>query len=293
MRLRNGFCGERYIVLPRVVVKMMEEDPTASALFITDMGYYPKASHHYCLRTEPIDQFVLIYCVDGEGWYELDGRRFDVSPNRFFILPPGKPHLYAASEESPWTIYWVHFRGRMAGHYAANKTEPQAVSPGVASRIKDRNELFEEIFSTLNVSLTLESLRYSMGAFHHYLSSLVYIRGYRRTDTGKFDAPVVQSVIHYLAENIEKHLSLQDIADFSGFSPSHLSAMFKEETGHSPISYFNILKVRHACGLLKDTDMTLVQISFKLGISDSFYFSRLFSKIMGMSPKAYRVSPRP
>lgn len=83
-------------------------------------------------------------------------------------------------------------------------------------------------------------------------------------------------------------MTLKEIAEFSGLSPSRLSAVFKDRTGHSPLNYFNFMKMRKACELLDNTKMKLNQISLKLGIDDQYYFSRLFSKIMGSSPKAYR-----
>lgn len=263
-----------------------------SALHLTDLGYYPKAAHHFRERVRPIDQYVFIYCADGCGWYELNGRHFDVYADQFFILPAGAPHKYGADENNPWTIYWIHFGGTMAQHYAGHNISPVPLNPGVTSRIKKRNELFEEIYNTLNSSMTLESLRYAMGVLHHYLSTLAFLNEYRMSGPEKFDTSIVKSVIHFLSENIEKRLTLKDISDFSGFSVSYLSAIFKAETGYSPLTYFNLLKIRYACDLLENTDMKLNQISFKLGITDPFYFSRLFTKIMGMSPKAYRTRPK-
>lgn len=93
-------------------------------------------------------------------------------------------------------------------------------------------------------------------------------------------------------ENIERRLTLEDIAIYAGFSPSYLSAMLKKRTGYGPITYFNLMKIRKACVFLDTTAMKLNQISFKLGFQDPFYFSRLFTKIMGISPKAYRKQPK-
>lgn len=92
------------------------------------------------------------------------------------------------------------------------------------------------------------------------------------------------ATIHYLSENVERHLTLNEIADFAGYSASHLSAVFKQRTGHSPMNYFNLLKVRAACEMLDATAMKLNQISLKLGIEDQFYFSRLVSRIWGCRP---------
>lgn len=61
MRIKSGFDGERSLVLPKIIVEAMEKDPIARLLHITDIGYYPKASHHYRHRDPPIDQNIFIY----------------------------------------------------------------------------------------------------------------------------------------------------------------------------------------------------------------------------------------
>ena len=292
MKRKDGFTGERAVVLPRLITDMMESDPVMSILHITDMGYYPKALHHYRERPEPIDQYVFIYCVDGRGFVTLGGRRHEVLPDQYFILPAGHPHAYGAAPQEAWTIYWIHFKGSLAPFYCAGSEFPATVAPGKHSRISERTELFEEILNTLNSGLNIESLRYAMSLLHHYLASLRYIGLYRGHGGKSSDTDLVETVIHYMNENLERRLTLGDIARYSGFSVCRLSSLFKLRTGHTPLNYFNLLKVRKACSLLDTTPMRLNQICFKVGISDPYYFSRMFAKIMGMSPKAYRNRPR-
>lgn len=296
MKLRDGFSGERSVVLPKMIADMMKTDPVASALHITDIGHYPAAANHFRSRPEPIGEYVLIYCVAGEGWFELDGRRHEVGPDTYFILPAGRPHAYGASAGNPWTIYWIHFSGILAPHYAADCGIPHTVTPAVDSRIRCRTDLFEEIFSTLDSGFSLETVRYAMSLFHHYLGTLRYLREYRSASsaglhTGEIDT--VTAIIHYMEENIERPLTLARLAAYSGYSPSRLSAVFKQRTGHAPMAYFNLIKVRHACHLLDTTPMQLNSICHKVGIADPYYFSRMFRKIMGLSPTAYRQRPRP
>ncbi len=94
--------------------------------------------------------------------------------------------------------------------------------------------------------------------------------------------------VHYMKENIGKKVTLQELADNLGYSASHFSAIFTQRMGNSPLNYFNQLKIQKACQLLDFTDMKINQVCFKVGIEDNFYFSRLFRKIMGMSPQAYK-----
>lgn len=140
-----------------------------------------------------------------------------------------------------------------------------------------------------------ENLRYAFSMFHFYLGTLRYIQQFRNATANNDaaeDENVSELAIHYMKENMEKHLSLQDIADQIGYSPSHFSLLFKKKTGHSPLTYFNLLKIQQSCQLLDTTDMKINQICYKIGIEDTYYFSRLFSKIMGMSPREYRKSKK-
>lgn len=293
VHLKDGFMGERSVVLPQMAIEMQKADPLVSSLYITDIGYYPHASHHFRERKEPIMQNVLIYCVEGEGYYRIGNNSctFCLSGGQYAILPAGESHVYWSDEENPWTIYWIHFAGVHATIYAQGASVPLNVTPGITSRINDRNNIFEEIFFTINDGYNLENMRYASCLLHYYLGSIRFIQQFRKADTHseKF-APdaLVNVIIRYMRENIERQLQLDNLATFTGYSVSHLSSLFKRTTGESPIHYFNRLKIERACHLLNDTTMQINQISHKVGIADSYYFSRLFTKLVGMSPNAYR-----
>lgn len=289
IKLKDGFSGERALVLPQSVVQEMEKDALSSILHITDIGYYPKALHHFRERTEPIGQFVFIYCIEGAGWFRCGEQEYKVSANQYFILPAGQPHAYGSGDSNPWTIYWIHFKGKLASYFAGQAFRPIDIKPSVQSRISNRNELFEEIFRTLEMGYSHENLLYASSAFHYYLGSLRYLQQYReavRNESDKND--IVTAAIHFMKENLEKKLTLADLAAHIGYSPSHFSVLFSKRTGYAPLTYFNQLKIQQACQLLDFTDMKVNQICYKIGIEDTYYFSRLFSKVMGMSPREYK-----
>lgn len=294
--MKEGFTGERAIVLPRLTIEMEQQDPLVSSLYITDMGYYPHADGHFRERQQPIDQYVLIYCMEGRGWYEVqdqkdEGRkaRYEVGANQYFILPPGVPHAYGADSQQPWTIYWLHFTGQHAAIYSEGQQQPQDIRPALNSRISERQHVFEEIFATLQRSTDRESLRYASSLLHYYLASMRYLRHYRQQDE---DTPPMDDIMgaacHYMKENLERRLTLEQMARYTGYSPSHFSMLFRQHTGQSPLAYLNRLKIERACLLLQTTGMRVNQICHKVGFDDSYYFSRLFKQQTGLSPKQYR-----
>jgi AraC family transcriptional regulator, arabinose operon regulatory protein len=97
-----------------------------------------------------------------------------------------------------------------------------------------------------------------------------------------------EKVIYYMRENIENSLTLEQLAKHFGFSPSHFSARFQEETKQSPIKYFIALKIEKACQYIELSNMKICDIYPKLGFQDAAYFSRIFTKVMGVSPTRYR-----
>ena len=89
MKQKDGFIGERSIVLPQMIIDMEKADPLVSSLYITDIGYYPHARGHYRERKVPIAQHVLIYCVDGAGWYSMGNSQLQrIGANQFVSCRP-------------------------------------------------------------------------------------------------------------------------------------------------------------------------------------------------------------
>ena len=218
LKLKEGFRGERKIVLPPQVVEMEEQDPLMQGLHITDIGFYPRASHHYCQRREPISAHVLIYCVDGRGWYRIgDEAELHVGRDQYFILPAGRPHVYGSDDAEPWTIYWLHFKGSQADVYADGAAAPSDVRPSLQSRISDRGQLFEEIFSTMEYGFGRENLRYASTMLHHYLGTMRYLQQFRLADIRRPNSEndVVAAAIHYMRENLEHRLTLSDLSRFT------------------------------------------------------------------------------
>lgn len=119
MKLKNeGFQGQALIRLPEHVKKTLSNDPLTSQLFLTDIGFYPSVNNHMVTRDIPLDQQIIIYCTDGEGWCTLNGTKQIIKKNQFFILPADSRHGYGNTLGQHWKIYWIHFKGTHSTEYA-------------------------------------------------------------------------------------------------------------------------------------------------------------------------------
>ncbi|WP_455584258.1 helix-turn-helix domain-containing protein [Bacteroides sp.] len=294
-RIKEGFKGERAVILPAFLIEELKKDFLGRELYITDIGYYPHANFHYCERnSEEAKEFVLIYCVEGEGWFELDQRRHIVTANQFFILPKQKAHAYGSNTNHPWTIYWMHFNGEKAAFFSTGFDCPCSITPEEHSRIKDRLTLFEEIYSSISSGYNKNYMLYATTSLFHFLGSMKFIGEYRdcRTTRDIGSKDVVQLSIHYMQENLNRKIRLPEIAREVKLSVSYFSNLFEEKTGSSPLRYLTYLRVQEACHYLDFTNLKISQISPLVGYDDSLYFSRIFTKTMGMSPSEYKAKKK-
>ncbi|MDR1556907.1 MAG: AraC family transcriptional regulator [Tannerellaceae bacterium] len=289
--IKHGFVGQRLTVLPFNIIEKALSNPLTSGLAIHSMGYFPKASNHYIDRENGCGNYLLIYCVQGEGWYRLDGQRHTVRANQFFILPAEHPHQYGCGEKNPWYIYWIHFKGSCARYVYEKLPGLHQIDIDNDSRINDRISFFEELITALELRLDEDMIHYANMSLFHLLSTFIYIHSYRRVKLrikGEPNTFFISSATHYMNENIEKKITLKEIASHFGYSPSHFYRLFLKETHYSPMNYFLQIKIERACQFLLNTEMKINQISFRLGFEDPYYFSRSFTRIMGISPKKYR-----
>ena len=289
MKRLDGFFGSRSIVLPNSVIKELEHDVLGEDLHITDIGYYPQAEGHEVERSQCIDQYVLLYCVDGKGWYRVAGHQYELMYNQYVILPANVPHAYGSSDAQPWTIYWVHFKGKKAHFFAEGQPCAIDLSTAADSRLEERFVLFEELYRCMAMGYGMENMHYAITVFYHFMGSLVMPQKYREVGmTGKGGVDVMDQAIHYMHDNLQRKLTLQEIAEYLHYSPSHFSSVFHKRTGFPPIDYFTRLKVQKACEYLDLHGMKINQICPLLGYDDPLYFSRVFTKIMGVSPSRFK-----
>ena len=294
--MKEGFNGQQLIRMPQSLYNALRGEDLLMSLCIYAIGYFPHASHHLINRPGGMEgargQYLLNYCVEGKGWCQLGGRRFPVSANQFFIFPMDTPHSYGSAEGSKWTVYWVRFGGSLAGYFSAGFCEPATIKAGITSRIGFRQDLFEEMYNILDKSYSLENLCYASSLLFSYMASFKFLGAYRKSSdriiTAVNEGALVSEMVHFMQERLEKRITLQDLSDYTGYSVTQMSLIFRRHTGRSPMSYFNLLKIRRACWLLEHTTLKVYQICYKSGFDDPYYFSRLFKKIVGTSPQAYR-----
>lgn len=100
--------------------------------------------------------------------------------------------------------------------------------------------------------------------------------------------PLAERARKYVMEHIEECISLQETAEYVGVSAGYLSTIFKREYKQSFVDFVNQSKMEHACRLLEERGLMVMEIAYRLGYENAYYFSKVFRKYMGMSPTDYQ-----
>ena len=284
-KIKDGFLGQRMTTMPPNVLNDMIENPMIAEFYITAIGYYPKAIYHDRKRKYGSNEYILLYCVEGSGSINTDGKKYEITANTYFILPPNISHHYQSSSKTPWTIYWCHFLGRKATYlYEYYKASFKNIVPSIA-RSELRNKDFFKIIDLLETDYSNPNLEYANISFLSLLAKMIYHRSINALDK---KSDIISNSIEYLNNNISKTFKVSDIAKQQNLSVSRFTELFKLKTGYSPVQYFNKLKIQKSCQYLYFTDLSMKEICEKIGYDDPYYYSRAFKKLMGMPPSQYR-----
>lgn len=99
---------------------------------------------------------------------------------------------------------------------------------------------------------------------------------------------IIKKAIRYISRNFASPLTLEEVAGEVHLNPAYFSTMFKQSTGSSFKEYLNMVRIEESKRLLSNTDYSVIDIAVATGFEDQSYFSKVFKKYTGLTPKQYR-----
>lgn len=133
---------------------------------------------------------------------------------------------------------------------------------------------------------SLEDILAWLDSFCEKVCGLLDDRKEKRSDK------LVYMAKRYIHEHYREKLALSDIADALNISPGHLSTTFSRYMDQTLSDYIAEVKIEHAKGLLDQGQYLIYEIADQLGFENAYYFSKVFKKVTGMSPKSYKCLGR-
>ncbi len=246
------------------------------------LGLWCDMAGHYPLVKKPmpfartIDEWVLNYCTEGQGWLNISEQYFEIKQGDFFICPRQITHRYGADTEVGWQSYWIH----CGGHYVENYYEELNLSQdnpiiklGVNGKIID---LFEQLLSLTPI---VHSSSYQASAILHNL----FLTLLAEQQLPQHNS--AQNLLEFISYNTT---NLEEAAKLANCSVAHFIRLFKNQTGKTPWAVVMERKIAKAKELLITTPLSIKEIAHQLNFEHSDYFAKAFSKHTGLTPKKYR-----
>ncbi|TVY06688.1 AraC family transcriptional regulator [Paenibacillus cremeus] len=245
-----------------------------------------KASH--LVGPQVLDYHLVHFVVAGKGVFRSRGRDYRLEKGQSFFIFPGELVSYGSDEHEPWAYRWVGFKGARADEYLQQLEISQHQPVTAAKQQRRMAALYHQIERTLQAAKPGTDMQ--AGAYLRLLFA-----EYAQDQAGEAvqneeSSIIVQQVeqaIRWLTLQYYQPISIEQMAQSLGYHRTHLSKMFKQHTGMSPMQF--LLKIRmERAKLLLQEPLTIEQVASSVGFSDALYFSKQFKKWFGKSPSDYR-----
>src|SRR5882757_7069090 len=274
----------------------------AWGFYVTTVGYsridpnqvYPPNQEHPLTHSftwnkgRILNDYYIIFISKGQGIFESAlSQPTVITAGTCFFLFPGVWHRYKPDRGTGWEEYWIGFRGGYPdqlmnkGFFSSNFP---IVSPGLSDALLGL------------VQKVVENVRSGTPGYHQVISGitlqilgLVHALSTHKELTNDVDEQAVEKAKFFLRENLEASLDMKQMIREFPMSYSKFRKMFKHATGESPNQYHLNMRLDKARELLNTTNLNVTEVAYNLGFESVFYFSKLFKKKNGVSPKSYRA----
>lgn len=231
----------------------------------------------------------LVLITGGRGRITIENNVCALKHGMLLYLHPGLKHSMTSCSDNPMSFYGIHFCYAIANCF---NNEWVCENSNEALPIKNISEVvaypkIETIFKRINNCWNEKNLGFEMicrGALLEILYSVFH------NSEDKYSSRLAaETLIAYINKNLNKKLTVEELARIVKLSPDYLSVQFKTITGFTIIQYINQCRIDKAKVLLFDSEMRIKDIATKVGFSDEFYFSKTFKKYEGISPRSFRT----
>lgn len=228
------------------------------------------------------DHYLFHYVTQGKGTLSTPEGEVRVESGGLFLIRPGELTAYTADPEDPWVYYWVGFNGTEA-HRLVNLT---GFAHGERLLYPENGDAIREQLTRITNargSTPAHEAR-MLGYLYLFLGGLMSLSGGEKPTTSK---QYVDKAVRFIGRNYSRDITICDVADFVGISESHLYRVFSREFSMAPAQFLMRYRIGEAAAMLRNTGLAIGEIAASVGFRDPLYFSRVFKRIKGVSPREY------
>ncbi len=244
---------------------------------------------------------IVLYCTGGYAEIKIEENIYHLRSGCMMFIPSSS--FYTPLDAENFEYYFVHFSATLLkegkipasvtviahtqldeGHgYDCNSNLPSFVAISILKN--DIPAAIPDLFHRA------DRLRPNKSYFDKLmLDSIlreILIVAYK-SDNDTTQNSHIGSITEYIDSHYSSPITLTTLSETFHLTPSYIARLFKTDTGEKPSEYLNRVRISAASVFLTNTDMSITEISEKVGYSSVYYFSRIFKKIKGRTPTEIR-----
>lgn len=241
---------------------------------------YKERSRPFVCTTENRKTSGIVFVKHGSIMYHAKNDTFEINEGEILLLQKGETYQISNNTKKPDLPY---------GFFVISLTVENRNFPFINRVFKPLHyekylRLFEksldcmertDLFYRLNVKMVIYELLYNI--YRDYYSDEA-VSNVRKD---------IEKVKMFIDSNYQHKITVDDMANISGYSRSHFKRLFSKYYGMSPSEYLTNVRINKAKSMLESNIFYLSEIAEKCGFSNEYYFSKVFKRIVGCSPKKY------
>lgn len=221
----------------------------------------------------------LLFFISGRGTEYVENRSFKIIPGTFILIPEKKVHFFKSNSNKPSEILSIRFK---FSHQLEDESDVEFFKkPYIYRSGKETIETVKRLLPSIIDGKP--DLKFFFKIFNVFFETFT-----EKTDSKKSE--YIKKIEEYVAKHIETEIKIEKLKEYVGISVSYIIKIVKEVFGVSFTKYINIKKIDYASKLLIETKLPVSKIAGICGFYDFNYFSRIFKKFKGVSPKEFRKS---
>jgi len=256
--------------------------------YVQEAGFFQSLPGYFTER-RGVPSFLLVYTIRGQGELRYSGQVHELRPGCLFLIDCRQHQYYCQRGSEKWEFYWIHFHGGCTGAYWQAITSVSACSPGEPLAWPDEKSIVEPIRQIIRLcekpgqQTEILCSRLIMDL----LTTTLLAAGDHKDQLPEHSRPV-QVTLNLLHQYPEKRWTLAELASQVALNRQYLMRIFRREVGQTQLEYQQTLRIGHSKDLLRASDLSVEAIALQVGFDGSSYFIRMFKKLEGLTPLAYR-----
>jgi AraC-like DNA-binding protein len=234
------------------------------------------------------DHFLIHFVHSGKGIFKIGNDIYHLKAGNGFLICPDIITYYKADDHDPWHYSWIGFHGLKAEAYLkdANLTLDNPVFEYTQDDFIDN--CFYQMASAYYLKRGGEVMRLAyLYLFLHKLTEKNPEGLYYDSADDRRDAYITKAV-QYIEMNYTRKITIDSISKHVGLNRSYFNSIFKNALNKTLQEYLIEFRIRKACELLPNQELSIGNISRSVGYTDPLLFSKMFKQVQGTTPSEYR-----